>query len=162
MSELDIDVSISEPEWTTALGNVEELCRVAVKACPHPDAGPGEVSILLSDDEQVRQLNRDYRHQDKATNVLSFANSEDTESLEFAPRLLGDIVIAYGVTSVEAENEGKTLADHLTHLVIHGMLHLLGYDHQDDAEAGDMEALEVSTLAGLGIGNPYSEQADLK
>jgi probable rRNA maturation factor len=162
MTDLDIDVSISEPKWTTALGDVQELCRAAIKACPLPQAGPCEVSILLSDDDQVRQLNRDYRHQDKATNVLSFANSEDTESLEFGPRLLGDIVIAYGVTTVEAENEGKTLAHHLTHLVIHGMLHLLGYDHQDDVEAGNMEALEISALDGLGIGNPYSEQADLK
>jgi probable rRNA maturation factor len=162
MTDLDIEVSITEPKWMTALEDVQQLCHAAIEACPQLQNGPYEVSILLSDDDQVRQLNRDYRHQDNPTNVLSFANSEDMESLEYGSKLLGDIVIAYGVTSAEAESEGKILADHLSHLVIHGMLHLQGYDHQDDVEAGQMEALEIIALAGLGIKNPYSEQVDLK
>lgn len=157
---LDIGVSISEPKWTQALDDAQGLCRAAIKACPLSSLAESEVSILLSDDVQVQELNRDYRYQDKPTNVLSFANLDDTESLDLGPRVLGDIVIAFGVTSVEAENEGKSLADHLTHLVIHGMLHLLGYDHENDEEAEQMEALEISTLARLGIANPYCEQVD--
>jgi probable rRNA maturation factor len=160
MTDLEIDVLVSEPAWSVALDDPKGTCRAACKACALPVSRAGEVSILLCDDVRVRELNRDYRHQDKPTNVLSFANPEATESLEFGPRLWGDIVIAFGVTSAEAHSEGKTLADHLSHLVIHGMLHLLGHDHQDDAQAERMEALEISTLARIGITNPY--QADLK
>lgn len=160
MTNLEIDVLISEPAWTATLEDPQETCRAACKACTLPGSGAAEVSILLCDDDRVQELNRDYRHQDKPTNVLSFANIEATESLEFGPRLWGDIVIAYGVASAEALSEGKTLADHLSHLVIHGMLHLLGYDHEDDAEAERMEALEISTLARIGIASPY--QAELK
>ncbi len=158
MTDLDIDISITEPQWTTALTDASALCRAAIEACPLPKAAPSEVSILLCDDAQIQQLNRDYRHLDKPTNVLSFANLEDTESLEFGPRLWGDIVIAFGVASSEAEDEGKTLAEHLSHLVVHGMLHLLGYDHENDSDAERMEALEISILAGLGIADPYQAE----
>jgi len=158
MTSLNIEVSISEQKWTAALLDAPDLCRAAIHGLH--DVPSGEVSILLCDDDQVRRLNKDYRHQDKPTNVLSFANDDDTESLDLGTRLLGDIVIAYGVTSREAQNEGKTLADHLTHLVIHGMLHLLGFDHETDAEAERMEDLEISALARLGIADPYSEQTD--
>ncbi len=158
MTDLDIDISITEPQWTTALADASVLCRAAIKACPLPEAAPSEVSILLCDDAQIQQLNRDYRHQDQPTNVLSFANLGDTESLEFGPRLWGDIVIAFGVASSEAEDEGKTLAEHLSHLVVHGMLHLLGYDHENDSDAERMEALEISILAGLGIADPYQAE----
>jgi probable rRNA maturation factor len=108
----------------------------------------------------VQALNRDYRHKDKPTNVLSFpmidrddfaalANTDDGEVL------LGDIMLAYQTCAREAEEKGIALAAHATHLALHGMLHLLGHDHVEEAEAGIMEALEVKALANLGIDNPY-------
>lgn len=109
----------------------------------------GELSIALSDDAQVRALNRDYRGKDKPTNVLSFPMPEDSG-------LLGDVVLARETLEREAAEQGKTFADHLTHLVVHGVLHLYGFDHQNDTDAADMEAREVRALAQLGIDNPYT------
>jgi len=159
---LHTDVSISQSRWTTALGDVESVCQraalAAFDASAEPGLAPAEVSILLSDDEQLRALNKQYRNIDKPTNVLSFASmdEEETAPLEAMPQLLGDIVIAFETSVSEAEQENKKLADHLSHLVIHGMLHLLGHDHEDRVEAELMEALETSTLAGLGIPDPYN------
>ncbi len=103
----------------------------------------------MSDDAQVRALNRDYRGKDKPTNVLSFPMPEDSG-------LLGDVVLARETLEREAAEQGKTFADHLTHLVVHGVLHLYGFDHQNDTDAADMEAREVRALAQLGIDNPYT------
>jgi probable rRNA maturation factor len=118
------------------------------------------VSVHFGSDDEVQALNRDYRHKDKPTNVLSFpmidpadfaalANTDDGEVL------LGDIMLAYQTCAREAEEKGIALAAHATHLAVHGMLHLLGHDHIEDADAGIMEALEVKALANLGIDNPY-------
>ena len=122
-----------------------------------------EIDVRLTDDAEVQVLNRDYRNKDKPTNVLSFpqvqddlleglANSDDGEIL------LGDIVLARETCAREADEKGVSLIDHATHLIIHGTLHLVGYDHMDDASAGAMEALEVKALASLGIANPYADQ----
>jgi len=119
-----------------------------------------EVSLRLTDDEAVRVLNRDYRHKDAPTNVLSFpmvqpdlidaiANTDDGEVL------LGDIVLAYGVCAREAAASGVSLAAHATHLIVHGMLHLLGHDHMDDPQAQGMEAIEQAAMAALGLHDPY-------
>ncbi len=110
-----------------------------------------EVSVVLTGDKAVRDLNRDYRHQDKATNVLSFP----TEPLAWP--LLGDVVVAHGVSADEATKEKKDLGAHLTHLVIHGVLHLLGYDHHDDKDATMMERLESKIMARLGLPDPYRD-----
>ncbi|MDO9367231.1 MAG: rRNA maturation RNase YbeY [Sphingopyxis sp.] len=121
-----------------------------------------EISVRLTDDTEVHTLNRDFRGKDKPTNVLSFpqvqddlleglANSDDGEIL------LGDIVLARETCAREAEEKGISIVDHATHLIVHGTLHLVGYDHMDDAAAGAMEALEVKALASLGIANPYAE-----
>ena len=121
-----------------------------------------EVSVRLTDDAEVHNLNRDFREKDKPTNVLSFpqvqddlleglANSDDGEIL------LGDIVLARETCAREAEEKGISIVDHATHLIVHGTLHLVGYDHMDDVAAGAMEALEVKALASLGIANPYAE-----
>jgi probable rRNA maturation factor len=124
-----------------------------------------EVSVKFTSDEEVHQLNRDYRQKDKPTNVLSFpmvqddlldsvdANSDDGELL------LGDIVLAHGVCAREAEEKGVSVEAHATHLVVHGTFHLLGYDHMTDQDAEEMEAAEREVLAALGIDDPYPSEA---
>jgi probable rRNA maturation factor len=158
---LEIDVSIADTGWTAALGDVLETCRTAANAAfdiaARQELENAEVSILLTDDIQMRDLNRDYRGKDKPTNVLSFANLDEGEVFAAGPVLLGDIAIALGITTGEAKNEGKSFGDHLSHLVIHGMLHLLGFDHEGRADAELMESLEIKALAGLGIADPYKE-----
>ncbi len=120
-----------------------------------------EVSVKFTDDAEVHTLNRDYRQKDKPTNVLSFpmvepdliptlANTDDGEVL------LGDIVLAHGVCAAEAVERGVTIEAHATHLIVHGTLHLLGYDHMGDEEAETMEALEREIMAGLGLHDPYA------
>lgn len=128
------------------------------------DAAPlVEIAVRLTDDTEVHALNRDFRGKDKSTNVLSFpqvqadlldtlSNSDDGEIL------LGDIVLARETCAREAEEKGISIPDHATHLIVHGTLHLVGYDHMDDASAQAMEALEVKALASLGIANPYADQ----
>ncbi|EQB02692.1 rRNA maturation factor [Sphingobium quisquiliarum P25] len=122
-----------------------------------------EVAVKLTSDEEVHALNRAYRDKDRPTNVLSFpmvqsdlleatANTDDGEVL------LGDIVLAEGVCASEAAAKGISIADHATHLIIHGTFHLLGYDHMEDAEAEAMEALETQSLLSLGINDPYGDR----
>lgn len=116
-----------------------------------------EVSILLTDDAAVHELNKEYRGVDRPTNVLSFAALDDESEPVVDPMLLGDIVVAFDTTKREAAEQGCSFADHLFHLVVHGMLHLIGYDHIEDWEAEEMEALEIRILADNGIGNPYDD-----
>ncbi|MFO1060161.1 MAG: rRNA maturation RNase YbeY [Dongiaceae bacterium] len=117
---------------------------------------PVELCVALADDAAVRVLNRDYRGIDKPTNVLSFGGSWDAAAVRAAPAvMLGDVVLACETVAAEADLQGKTLADHVTHLTVHGVLHLLGYDHEEAAEAEMMESLETSLLAGLGVADPY-------
>jgi probable rRNA maturation factor len=110
--------------------------------------------LLLTDDEEQRELNAQWRDKDSATNVLSFPQIEP-----FGPvrGLLGDITLARETLEREAADLGKSLDDHFTHLMVHGFLHILGYDHIDDAEALQMEGLETQILAGLGIDDPYAD-----
>ncbi|WP_291307571.1 MULTISPECIES: rRNA maturation RNase YbeY [unclassified Devosia] len=117
-------------------------------------AGPAELSIVLTDDAEQRVLNRDWRGIDKSTNVLSFPQIEP-----FAPvsGLLGDIILARETLEREAAEQGVSVEDHFTHLVVHGFLHLLGYDHMDDDEALAMEGLETQILASLGVADPYAD-----
>jgi probable rRNA maturation factor len=122
-----------------------------------------EVSVLLTGDEKVRELNAEYRGKDKPTNVLSFpmASADDLRQATVAgpELLLGDIILAHGVCVAEAADKGVSVEQHATHLIVHGTLHLLGYDHHDDAEAADMEDREVRALGRLGIANPYEVTA---
>ena len=117
---------------------------------PSPDGGGFDLTILLTDDDTVRDLNDRFRHKDTATNVLSFPAHET------ATGHLGDIALAYGVCAREAAEQGKPLAAHLQHLVAHGVLHLVGYDHEDEAEAEIMENLERRILSQLGLPDPYA------
>jgi len=107
-----------------------------------------ELSVVLADDGFVQDLNKKYRGQDKTTNVLSFSQDEDF--------MLGDIVFAFETVSREAVDQRKSFADHFSHLIVHGVLHLLGHDHEDEREADAMETLEIKILSALGIKNPYA------
>lgn len=122
-----------------------------------------EISVTLTGDDAVRQLNAKWRGKDKPTNVLSFPMADEQDfsiaSVVEAELLLGDIIIAHGVCEAEAADKGVTLEDHAAHLIVHGTLHLLGYDHHDDKQAEDMEAREIRALDRLGIANPYEVTA---
>lgn len=151
-----IDIEIEDEAWSGAAPQVEDLVRAAAEAAFSQARSDAEaVTILLTDDESVRDLNARFRGKDYATNVLSFPAPENPEGH------LGDIALAFGVCAREATEQGKPLAHHLQHLVAHGVLHLLGYDHETDAEAEHMEGLERVILAGLGVPDPYAaEQGD--
>lgn len=163
----EIDVSVSCRLWEEALPEPQALSRNAALAALRtlePDLTDVEASIVLADDAFVKGLNRDYRDRDRPTNVLSFPALEPDqgipargETLTGMPVMLGDVVVAYETACAEATEEGKTLGDHLSHLVVHGMLHLLGHDHQTPVAAEAMEKLEIDVLAGLDIANPYGD-----
>ena len=143
-----IEIEVEANDWTVALADVEAVVERAAGAAL--GAVEGDIVVLLTDDAAVRDLNARFRDRDRPTNVLSFPAPESA-----APHL-GDIVLAYGVCAAEAETQGKTLVDHLSHLVVHGVLHLLGRDHEDDAEAEEMEAEERDVLARIGVADPYA------
>ncbi|HEX2116438.1 MAG TPA: rRNA maturation RNase YbeY [Alphaproteobacteria bacterium] len=143
--------------WKRAVPDLEAQVGAAARAAlrtMRPRRGRSEITVRLSGDRDVRRLNRDFRGKDKPTNVLSFP-SGDHVAPRGAALMLGDIVIAYGTVAREAAAQGKSIRDHLLHLVIHGVLHLLGHDHQRPAEARRMEKLETDLVAGFGIADPY-------
>lgn len=142
-----IDIEIEDEAWSAALAGAEALILPAAEAALEARGG---VTILLTDDDSVAELNQRFRDKAGPTNVLSFPAPPNPE------HHLGDIALAYGVCAREAAEQGKPLAHHLQHLVAHGVLHLLGYDHLTEAEAEEMEALERRILAGLGVPDPYA------
>lgn len=144
-----IDVSIESANWNS---DGEAIVRRAIAAAAPRDCAGAELSVVLTDDASIRALNAQWRHRDEPTNVLSFPAASQGKG---APRVLGDIVIAHETTAREAAEEGKPFADHLSHLAVHGLLHLLGYDHESDADAKVMEQLERKILARLKIPDPY-------
>ena len=164
-----IALTIGAPPWRRHLADPEQVCRRALAATLARVPGPAwlaraEVSVLLADDATVRRLNADYRGKDRATNVLSFPTFErvlagDPEHLPPGPVPLGDVVLAFETVRAEAEAENKPLAHHVSHLLIHGCLHLVGYDHQNAEDAALMEGLERDILAQLGIPDPYAGDA---
>ena len=167
MLEIALD---ADEEWDSSRP-WEPLVRKAAEAAIAESAFPDladsdrsiEMSVTLTGDEAVRALNAKWRGKDKPTNVLSFPMADD---LDFARSnvagpelLLGDIILAHGVCETEAAEKGVSFEQHAMHLLVHGTLHLLGYDHQEDAQASDMEEREVKALARLGLANPYEVPA---
>lgn len=155
---IDIDVAVEDERWAE-LGDADAFVRRAVDAIAGLSSPPNdaEISLLFADDETVRDLNKTWRGQDKPTNVLSFP--AEVPPGHPGPRPLGDIVLAYETVAREAAEERKEFRDHAAHLVIHGVLHLLGHDHETDGEADAMEALEIAALSRLGVANPYADVA---
>ena len=141
-----IDIATQDDQWAAL--DLGPLCdRAIISVCAVLDREPaGELSLAFVDDAAIQVLNRDYRHKDRPTNVLSFPMTGD---------MLGDVVLARETIEREAKEQGKQFEDHVSHLIVHGFLHLLGYDHDDDKEAAEMEALEINALAQMGIDNPY-------
>lgn len=157
-----IEVIAESAEWLTAVPGAERVCERAAAAAfgaVRPKTKGAEASVILSDDARVRRLNNAYRGRDEPTDVLSFPIAGEggtvLSSTPSQPVLLGDIVIAFETTASGAAAWDKPLSDHLSHLVVHGMLHLCGYDHLAEAEAREMERLETRILAGLGVSDPY-------
>lgn len=160
--EVDILVSIQTEGWEERFEELaEQAANAALTMAGDLPEGELELSVVLADDALVRQLNRDYRGQDKPTNVLSFAfeDAEGPEAAEDAPTMLGDVIVARETVAREAEAQGKTFEAHFMHLVAHGVLHLLGWDHEAEEEAVEMERLETAALAALGYPDPYAERS---
>ena len=161
--QLEIDVEAwpeGDIDWSALADRAAQAAAWAVPALANPRL---EASILFTSDEQVHALNREWREKDKPTNVLSFPMMERDELLSLAddgpPALLGDIALARETCAREAAEKGVPLADHATHLVIHGLLHLAGLDHEiSTRDAEEMEALETKALAKLGIADPYGDR----
>lgn len=167
-ARLRTSVRIEHGAWRSGLGDPAALCRKASMAgwtlgrrglpenhtLAGPLVAPVEISVLLTGDAEIRALNRDHRGKDRPTNVLSFPG-DDSPGAPGQDILLGDIVLAWETVAAEARNESKPVDDHTRHLVIHGVLHLLGYDHESRDDASLMEGLEVDSLARLGVPDPY-------
>jgi probable rRNA maturation factor len=168
---LCVESQVTEGDWDPDIGwsgLCERACSVALSLTPYASLAQTdraiEVAVRFSSDAEVRQLNATYRDKDKATNVLSFPmlTSGELRALDGAGAsevLLGDIVLADGVVRTEAAKKCISPADHASHLVVHGMLHLLGYDHGSDDDADQMEAIERAAMAELGLGDPYADAA---
>ena len=158
--ELTVEVSVPCPAWLKACGEAATLAeQAALLALQHERAPGGSVvDITLSDDDAQRTLNLTWRGKDSSTNVLAFPAADPASPAPpGAPLLLGDVVLAFETVSREAGEQDKPIADHLRHLVVHGVLHLLGDDHVDDRDAATMEAKEIAILAELGVPNPYRD-----
>jgi len=154
---LEIDVVVESSLWE-AQPQAERIVQDAIAAAAEAvSETSGELAVMLTDDEAIRILNRDWRGLDKPTNVLSFP-AADAGTDDATPVHLGDIAIAYETTRREAEAENKLFNHHLSHLAVHGFLHLIGYDHETDDEAEAMEDLERRILATLEIPDPYADQ----
>ncbi|MGB8314762.1 MAG: rRNA maturation RNase YbeY [Aestuariivirga sp.] len=150
---MNLEISIDDRGWR-AVPNLRKLARGAIAAAL-PDQKVS-LSLLFTGDAKMLEINRQWRGKATATNVLSFPVSADAPVPEGELQPLGDIVLTYGVVSREALEQQKPVGDHVAHLIVHGVLHLLGYDHEDEAEADAMEAREIAILAELGMGNPYT------
>jgi len=160
-----IEMAIEAGDWgdeAELLADVDRIIAGALDVGHFDVPKYAELSLVLTDDAHIRELNRTWRGHDKATNVLSFPAGEDNEpdvSDDYSdqPMLLGDIVIARETLVREAAEEAKSVADHFCHLLVHGFVHLMGYDHEVEAEAEEMEALETEILASLGVADPYAD-----
>jgi probable rRNA maturation factor len=170
-TSLNVQVVVRDAAWDRAWPDrpavLDRAARLAyARGADTRPAGAVDLAIVLADDGLLRELNRAYRGQDTATNVLAFEGSDSDESdpNDLNPGeawQLGDVVLARETIAREASAQAKRFADHAVHLTVHGVLHLLGHDHASDAEARQMEALEIAILELLGIADPYGEVSEM-
>ena len=173
-ASIEIEIEARCPSWAECCPAIETVASTAAEAAlaagreaaGSPPDGNLLVGIRFTDDAEQAQLNRLYRGQDAPTNVLSFGLDVAGSRIPGSPILLGDVALAFETVRGEAAEQGKLFSDHVQHLVVHGVLHLLGFDHEDEADATAMEALEIEILGRLGVPDPYldiicSENADL-
>ena len=156
MATGSVNVSVEDPGWEAIPGSPTSIAQRAAEAALSAArcSSDVELGVVLTGDATLRQLNSRYRGEDKATNVLSFA-LDDVDGPAEAKPLLGDVYVALETVRREATAQEKSVSDHLSHLVVHGVLHLLGYDHRFDADARRMESLETGVLHAMGIADPY-------
>ena len=161
---MELDVDVEEPwpasQWDELAGRAAAAAQAVAPELANPRLS---ASLLFTSDEEIHALNRDWRQRDKPTNVLSFPMLERDDLLalepEGPPELLGDIALAHETCAREAAEKGVALEDHAAHLIVHGLLHLAGYDHElSEADAEAMEALETKALAICGIADPYGDR----
>lgn len=150
-NNFQIDIFIHEGPWEDAFPALSVLAENAVnETLAHCECAASEISLVFADDAFIQDLNKRYRNMDKPTNVLSFPQDDGIN--------LGDVILAFETIKKEAAEQDKTPQDHLTHLIVHGTLHLLGLDHENDDEAHQMESLEITVLEALGVKNPYATE----
>lgn len=153
--QIEIDVLRNDARWeSSTTDQVEHIVQTTLSTLGLVVEGPAELSLLLTNDDEQQKLNANWRKNDKSTNVLSFPQIEPDEAIE---GMLGDISFAYETVKQEAETEQKRFDHHFAHLLVHGFLHILGYDHIEDDEAEEMEAAERKILAQLDIADPYAD-----
>ena len=147
----EVNITLHDKRWRAEFVHAEQFIEQHVKniLISEQCSENSTLAIVLSNDAEIHTMNRDFRHKDKPTNVLSFPDEEEG--------VLGDIVLSFDTLKREAKEQNKTLEHHVIHMLTHGVLHLLGHDHQEEEEAGIMEAREIAFLASLNISNPYSE-----
>jgi probable rRNA maturation factor len=159
--DIVVIVDVLTPVWRVVDLDLDEIvvtaARAAMAGADVPFAAGVEFGVRLTDDAEIRTLNRNWRDRDAATNVLSFAlgDTPGDPVTENGTAMLGDVVVAYETCAAEALDQSKPLTNHLSHLVVHGTLHLLGFDHETDDDAETMEALERAVLARIGVPDPY-------
>ncbi len=162
----EIDIAVQDPIWEK-VDDIEKIVLLSAQLALKNGTRPIEIqdsdlelSIVLANDDLVHVLNREYRHIDKPTNVLSFASidSDDfAEEVMMNPFNLGDVILSYDTIARECQEQGKFLLDHIKHLTVHGVLHLMGYDHDNEDDATNMETLEIRILEQLDVQNPYTD-----
>jgi len=158
LPDFALDCVVEEDRWN-AVPDVADLCTKIATACLPAVNYDGALAatVLLSNDAHLQDLNARFRDQDKPTNVLSFPNDDEEPDPETGALYLGDIAVSYDTVLREATEADKSLQNHLTHMIVHGVLHLAGFDHLDDAEAEEMESMEVNILKEFGISDPYTQ-----
>lgn len=163
MPPISVDTLVEDDIWNAKLSNHDELIEETVEITLHnlnifeKNDKIAEISVTLTNDESIQSLNKDYRGKDKPTNVLSFPQIDwSNDDWKDDPMvMLGDVVVSFETIAREAEEQSKSLEHHFTHMLVHSIVHLFGYDHETDEEAEEMEALEIEILKQMGIENPY-------
>jgi probable rRNA maturation factor len=148
------NIVVEDESWKSIRG-LKALAKKTLAVSLTTKAKTKEITILFADDATLKTLNKDWRGKNRPTNILSFPASPDLKLPRGQIKPLGDIALAFETVAKEAEASGKSIKDHTTHLIVHGVLHLLGYDHLDDADANRMEAKEIRILKKLGVADPY-------